>query len=99
TSFSRDWSSDVCSSDLVLRLAVGLIFAIPAAIAGYALVHGIAREAIPSDIWRQIFSLAAGACAGLSAVVKLGEPAIFGARLNAKVGRAACRGKAVLTGF
>ncbi|WP_113253811.1 hypothetical protein [Bosea sp. UNC402CLCol] len=33
---------------------VALIFAAPAAVAGYALVHGITKEAVPSDIWRQI---------------------------------------------
>lgn len=32
-----------------LRLAVALIFAAPAAVAGYALVHGVTREAVPSE--------------------------------------------------
>jgi hypothetical protein len=34
----------------ILRLIVALIFAAPAAIAGYALVHGVTHEAIPSAI-------------------------------------------------
>lgn len=38
----------------LLRLIVALIFAAPAAVAGYALVHGITKEAVPFDIWRQI---------------------------------------------
>jgi len=34
----------------ILRLIVALVFAAPAAVAGYALVHGITQEAVPSDI-------------------------------------------------
>ena len=36
----------------ILRLAMALVFAAPA---GFALIHGITREAVPSEIWRQIF--------------------------------------------
>lgn len=55
----------------ILRLAVALVFAAPAAIAGYALVHGITREAMPSGIWRMIFCLFGGIATGLSAVARL----------------------------
>lgn len=34
----------------ILHLAVALVFAAPAAIAGYALVHGITREAMPWNL-------------------------------------------------
>ncbi|MBN8933525.1 MAG: hypothetical protein J0G97_17235 [Rhizobium pusense] len=64
----------------VLRLAVALIFAVPPAIAGYALVRGIAREAVPSDVWRHIFSIAGGACTGLLALARLANPSIFDVR-------------------
>ncbi|MGV2184099.1 hypothetical protein [Rhizobium rhizogenes] len=57
-----------------LRLAIALMFAIPAAIAGYALVYGITREAIPSEIWRQIFCGVGGIFVGLSALSKLAGP-------------------------
>ena len=54
-----------------LRFAVALVFAIPAAIAGYALVHGVTREAVPSELWRQVFCMAAGGvCTGLSALAR-----------------------------
>lgn len=56
-----------------LRLAVALVFAIPAAIAGYALVHGVTCEAVPSEFWRQVFCIAGGACTGLSALARLGN--------------------------
>lgn len=57
-----------------LRFAIALIFAIPAAIAGYALLHGITREAIPFEIWRQIFCVIGGIFVGLSALSKLANP-------------------------
>lgn len=55
----------------ILRLAVALVFAAPAAIAGYALVHGITREAVPFEVWRSIFCLVGGASTGLSALTRL----------------------------
>ena len=55
----------------ILRLAVALVFAAPAAIAGFALVHGITRDAVPSDIWRVIFCLIGGVVTGLSALMRL----------------------------
>ncbi|OWZ92259.1 hypothetical protein B9J07_17420 [Sinorhizobium sp. LM21] len=54
-----------------LRLAVALVFAIPSAVAGYALVHGVTHDAVPSELWRQVFCLAGGACTGLSALSRL----------------------------
>jgi hypothetical protein len=63
----------------ILRLAVALIFAAPAAVAGYALVHGVTREAVPSEIWRQIFCIVGGGFVGVSAFARfaigIGQPA------------------------
>lgn len=59
----------------ILRLIVALVFAAPAAVAGYALIHGIAREAVPSEIWRTIFCLIGGGITGLSAQVRLAATA------------------------
>jgi hypothetical protein len=61
----------------ILRLALAVIFAAPAAVAGYALVHGITREAVPSEIWRQIFCIAGGIFVGCSALARLADPSIF----------------------
>ncbi|RCI80062.1 hypothetical protein DNK03_00215 [Brucella anthropi] len=55
----------------IIRLIVALIFAAPAAVAGYALVYGITKEAVPSDIWRQIFCLVGGGFVGIAAVMRL----------------------------
>lgn len=55
----------------ILRIAVALIFAAPAAIAGYALIHGVTGEAVASPVWRQIFCIAGGTFSGFSALVRL----------------------------
>lgn len=63
----------------IIRLIVALIFAAPAAVAGYALVYGITKEAVPSDIWRQIFCIVGGGFVGVAAWMRLaagvGQPA------------------------
>ncbi|KKX29421.1 hypothetical protein [Rhizobium sp. LC145] len=64
----------------ILRLFISVIFAVPAAIAGYALVHGITGEAVPSEVWQQIFCIAGGAFVGLSAMARLADPSMFDAR-------------------
>ena len=55
----------------ILRLAVALLFAVPAVIAGFTLVHGVTFEVIPSAIWRQIFCFIGGALVGVSALMRL----------------------------
>ncbi|KGM86190.1 hypothetical protein rosmuc_03940 [Roseovarius mucosus DSM 17069] len=62
-----------------IRLIVALVFTFPAAVAGYALVHGFTKEAVPSEIWRQIFCIVGGGCVGIAAWMRLaagvGQPA------------------------
>jgi len=55
----------------ILRFTVALVFAVPAVIAGYALVHGVTFEVIHSAIWRQIFCFIGGALVGVSALMRL----------------------------
>lgn len=43
----------------------------PAAIAGYAIVYGVTRESIPSEVWRQIFCIVGGGFVGVSALLRL----------------------------
>lgn len=57
------------------RIIIGLIFALPAAGAGSALILGISATAIPSDLWRQMFSVIAGLLVGAMAFVRLSGPA------------------------
>lgn len=58
----------------ILRLVVALIFAAPAAMAGYALVYGVTHEAVPSEIWRQIFCIIGAMFVGVSALMRLSAP-------------------------
>lgn len=58
----------------MLRLTIALVFAAPAAVAGYALVHGVTEETVPSEIWRQIFCIVGGAFVGFSALGRLVVP-------------------------
>jgi hypothetical protein len=58
----------------ILRIAVALIFATPAVLAGYALVHGLTAEIVPSPIWRQIFSTIGAITIGVSALARLAAP-------------------------
>lgn len=60
----------------ILRLIVAVIFTVPAAIAGYAVVHGIMAESVPSSIWLEIFSLTGGIVTGISALLRLAAPPI-----------------------
>lgn len=55
----------------VLQIAVALVYTAPAVVAGYALVYGITREYVPSDIWRQLFCVAGGLFVGFSAMLRL----------------------------
>lgn len=58
----------------ILRFVVALVFAAPAAVAGYALVHGVTREAVPSEVWRQIFCIIGGGFVGVSVLLRLVAP-------------------------
>ena len=58
------------------RITVGLIFALPATGAGYALVSRISANAIPSELWRLIFCALGGFLVGAAAFTRLSIPAI-----------------------
>lgn len=60
-----------------LRLTIGLVFAAPAAVAGYHAVHGIAKHAMPSETWQFIFSVIGAIGIGATAWIRIAgaEPA------------------------
>lgn len=65
----------------VVRLAVGLLFAVPAARAGYDATFGLAHIAVPSECWREAFAVfGAITIAGTAwaRVSILAEPALRG---------------------
>ncbi|WP_415914749.1 hypothetical protein [Rhodopseudomonas palustris] len=54
------------------RLVVGLLFALPAAVAGYQLSLGFAHLGIVSEGWRQVFALIGAVTVGGSAWTRMG---------------------------
>lgn len=54
-----------------VRGALALAFGIPAAVAGYHVVIGIASLAVPSEAWQMVFAVIGGLVAGASAVMQL----------------------------
>ena len=43
-----------------------------------ALIHGITKESVPSEIWRQIFCIIGGGFVGISALLRLAAPSASG---------------------
>ena len=57
------------------RIAVGLIFALPAAAAGFALMSVISANTVPSEHWRVMFCILGGLLVGSAAFTRLSVPA------------------------
>jgi hypothetical protein len=53
------------------RLALGLLFAVPAAIAGYHAVHGIAGMGVESEAWRQALGVVGALFIGVAAWLRV----------------------------
>ncbi len=58
----------------LLRGGVALLFAAPAAFAGYHASHGIAAMTMPSEAWRQAFAVVGGLVVGITAFARLSQP-------------------------
>ncbi len=58
----------------LVRGAVALLFAVPAAIAGYHAAHGLAGLAMPSEGWRQAFAIFGALVVGATALARLVLP-------------------------
>ncbi len=55
----------------ILRTAVALIFAVPAAIAGYYATFGLSGLTMTSDLWRQVFAVIGALAIGATACTRL----------------------------
>ena len=53
------------------RAAIGLLYAAPAAVAGYEATLGLARVGVASDVWRQVFAICGGLAVGATAWMRL----------------------------
>jgi hypothetical protein len=58
----------------LLRGGVALLFAAPAAFAGYHASHGIAAMTMPSEVWRQSFAVLGSLIVGITALVRVSQP-------------------------
>jgi len=60
----------------LVRAVLALAFVVPAGIAGYHLIHGVAALTTPSEAWRQVFAwIGAVAVGGAAGFRLLGEAA------------------------
>lgn len=55
----------------ILRLAVALMFAVPAALAGYYATFGLSGLTMTSDPWRQVFAVIGAVVIGATAWTRL----------------------------
>lgn len=55
----------------ILRVAVGLMFAVPAALAGYYATFGLSGLTMTSDVWRQAFGIIGAIVIGATAWARL----------------------------
>jgi hypothetical protein len=60
---------------LILRAIIAAAFAIPAAVAGYHVVFGLAKIGVPSLIWREIFAWIGAFFIGGTALARITVPA------------------------
>ena len=58
-----------------LRVAVALLFAAPAALAGYHATLGIAKLTMPSEAWQIAFSIVGAVAIGVTAWTRIALPA------------------------
>lgn len=56
---------------LWIRLIIALMFAGPAAVAGYAATHGIAKHLMPSEGWQMAFSIVGAIAVGITALFRM----------------------------
>lgn len=54
-----------------IRLIVAALFAGPAAVAGYAATHGIAKHLMPSEGWQMAFSIVGAIAVGITALFRM----------------------------
>ncbi len=55
----------------ILRITIALIFAVPAALAGYYAIFGLSGLTLTSDSWRQVFAVIGAIVVGITAWARL----------------------------
>jgi hypothetical protein len=67
---------------LWVRLSDATLFAGPAAVAGYAATHGIAKHLMASDGWQMAFSIVGAVAVGVTALFRMAGATPPGPRLE-----------------
>jgi hypothetical protein len=55
----------------LIRAAIGLLYAVPAVIAGYSATHGLAQIGMPSEGWREAFAIVGAVLVGGTAWARM----------------------------
>jgi hypothetical protein len=58
----------------LIRTAIALVFAMPAAMAGYYAALGLAQLGVPAELWQRAFALIGAIAVGATAWVRLALP-------------------------
>src|SRR6266478_1256696 len=58
----------------VIRTAIALVFAVPAAMAGYHAALGLAQLGVPAELWEQAFAVIGAVAVGATAWARLALP-------------------------
>jgi hypothetical protein len=58
----------------LIRTAIALVFAVPAAMAGYHAALGLAQLGVPAELWQRTFSLVGAIAVGATAWTRLALP-------------------------
>jgi hypothetical protein len=66
-----------------VRVAVALLFAAPAALAGFFSTHGLAALTTPSQMWQNIFAVIGATVIGVTAWLRLADAPLDGGALGA----------------
>ena len=61
------------SRSIAMRWMIVLLFALPAAIAGYSLIFQVSELVVPSISWRHIFAVIGAMVVGFTALARLGR--------------------------
>ena len=58
----------------VIRTAIALVFAVPAAMAGYHAALGLAQLGVPAELWQRAFAVIGAVAVGATAWARLAHP-------------------------
>ncbi len=70
----------------LIRTAIVLLFAVPAAMAGYHAALGLAQLSVPTVLWQQVFALIGAIAVGATAWVRLALSILPGSGLGDDAG-------------